>query len=129
MLRRRDEDMSDYPFPNRISGTSGERQVNPIGGVKMAAGMEGIRCENPIKETDMSKAVNMLHQSIEALDNRVQVLVSRLNSVMVLKPKCEEERKDNELSQCSLAKSIRGAVTHLDKITSIVNNTLEDLEI
>lgn len=48
---------------------------------------------------------------------------------MVSKPKCAEERKDNELSQCSLAKSIRGAVTHLGKITNIVNDTLEDLEI
>jgi hypothetical protein len=111
------------------SGTSGLRQVNPIGGAKMAAGMIGSRCENTVKETDMSKAVNTLYQSIEALDGRLQVLVSRLNSVLVSKPKCAEEKKDNELTQCSLAKSIRGAVQHLDKLQGIINDTLEDLEI
>lgn len=123
--------MSDYPFPNRISGTSGLRQVNPIikeRGVNMAAGSRS--GDTPVKETDMSKAVSMLYQSIESLDGRVQVLVSRLNSVLASKPKCAEERKDgNELVQCQLAKSIRGAVAHLDKLTGIVNDTLEDLEI
>lgn len=91
--------------------------------------MIGSMCENPVKETDMSKALNTLYQSIEALDGRLQVLVSRLNSVLVSKPKCAEEKKDNELTQCSLAKSIRGAVQHLDKLQSIINDTLEDLEI
>lgn len=120
--------MSDYPFPNRISGTSGLRQVNPIGG-NMAAGMVGSRCENPVKETDVSKAINMLYQSIESIDGRLQVLISRLNSVLVSKPKCAEERKDNELTQCSLAKSIRGAVAYIDKLQAIINDTLDDLEI
>lgn len=85
--------------------------------------------EAPVKETDMSRAVNMLYQSIECLDGRIQVLVSRLNSVLVSKPKCAEEKKGNELTQCSLAKSIRGAEMHIGKLIAIVNDTLEDLEI
>jgi hypothetical protein len=106
----------DIPFPNRGLGTSGGRQVNPI--------------DNPVKQTDISKAVGMLYQSIEALDNRMSVLSSRLNSVSVSKPRCAEERKDgNELCQCELAKSIRGAGISIDKLTGIVNDILEDLEI
>jgi hypothetical protein len=115
--------MSDYPFPNRISGTSGQRQVNPIGGNKVNP------IDTPVKQTDISKAVGMLYQSIEALDNRMSVLSSRLSSVLVSKPKCAEEKKCNEISQCELAKSIRGAGLNIDKLTGIVNDILEDLEI
>lgn len=112
----------NYPFPNRISGTSGERQVNPIGGKTMHP-------DQQIKETGMSQAIGTLYQSIEGLEGRVQLLVARLNSVLLSKPKCCEEKKDNALPQCELAKSIRGAVARIDKIQSIVNDTIDDLEI
>jgi len=106
----------DIPFPNRGLGTSGGRQVNPI--------------DAPVRQTDSSKAVDVLYQSIEALNNRMSVLSSRLNSVLVSKPRRAEERKDgNELCQCELAKSIRGAGLNIDKLTGIINDILEDLEI
>ena len=81
------------------------------------------------KQTDVSKAVNNLYQSIEALEGRVQLLITRLNSVLVSKQKCTENKKENELTQCELAKSIRGAEAHINKIMSMVNDTIEDIEI
>jgi hypothetical protein len=120
--------MSDYPFPNRISDTSGLRQVNPIGG-NMAAGMVGSRCENPVKESDVSTALNTLHSSVEQLEGRIQLLATRLNPVLMSKPKCAEEKKDGELSQCGLAKAIRTASQRIDKIQNMVNDLVEDLEI
>lgn len=85
--------------------------------------------DQQVKETGMSQAVGTLYQSIEGLEGRVQLLVSRLNSVLLSKPKCCEEKKDNSLSQCALAELIRGAVTKIDKIQSTINDTIDDLEI
>ena len=85
--------------------------------------------ENPVKESDVSKAVNGLCGDIEVLEGRVQLLITRLSSVITSTPKCPEAKTDKELPQCELAKAIRNASARINKIRSMVNDAIEDLQI
>lgn len=67
-----------YPFPNRICGTSGGNQVNPIGGSMSNTGLG---------ETTLSEyksTLSSLQSTIDELGNRTQHLQERLS--LVAKP-------------------------------------------
>jgi hypothetical protein len=93
----------------------------------MVARMEGSNV--PVKDSDTNKALAMLYKNIEGLESRVSLLITRLSSVLCSKPRCAEQKTDKELTQCALAKVIREASSKIDNIQSIVNDTIEDLEL
>lgn len=118
------DNTNKYPFPNRIQGTSGEISANP----RIAPALCGnIPVER--KQRAIGIALNKLYESITNLDGKIGQLKKDIEPVCISKPKCDSQNKGIPEVGSDIDRAIYDCVGNIDRLSSIVDGMLDDLEI